>query len=268
MRPTQAQLEASSQLFGYELSTATANQVAEETPHTVERRTSKDDFELEIRIRKSLLPPLDREQFLPSNELDRIITFDTVYTELVRVLGREKSQDDLEKISHGIFDEVKCPESASTSRRKLFATLVCINKAACIVDFIHENLYDCHLPFHFPPDSHRQGTHVYRKMENDDEARVHCFSKMGWSILECENFAKYQWGFLAPYLEIISDGKRKRPLHYIFYDGQVLPYVEDSSKENSGEASMFSGGYSDVWRVQIHSAHHSHPSVSSIKAAL
>lgn len=231
----------------------------------MDRRTSKDNVELEVRIRKSLIPPSDRDQFLPGSELDRIITLDTVYTELIRVLGCDKSQNELEKISRQIWNEVKCPEPLSTSRRKLFATLVCINKAACILDFIHENLYDCHLPFHLA-NPHRHGTYMYRKTKNNDETRVHCFSKMGWSFLECENFSNYQWRFLAPYLEILSDGKRTRPLHYIFDDGQVLPFVEDSSKEHFGEPSMFSGGYSDVWRVRIHSAHHSHPSVCSKKS--
>lgn len=265
LQPAQSQLEASSQPFGYELSTATANQPAEDTSPTLDRRSSKDNVELELQIRKSLLPPSSREQFLPNNELDRIVTFDTVSTELLSVLGCEKSQHDLKKISQQICNQFKCPESSSTSRRKIFATLVCINKAACILDFIDENLYDCHLPFIFP-DSHQQEIYVYRSVKNKDAARVDCFSRKGWSIMDCENFANYQWRFLAPYLEMISDGKRRRPRHYKFDDGQVLPFVEDSSKEHVGEPSMFSGGYSDVWRVRIHSAHHSHPSVSSIKS--
>lgn len=165
-------------------------------------------------------------------------------------------------ISYKICDDTICPESPSRSRKKLFAILVCINKAACILHFIQENLYDFHLPFYFT-DSHEEEAYVFSKAENGDEARVHCFTRMGWSISDCEMFQKYQWGFLAPYFEIISDGKRKRPLHYVFEDREVLPFIEDSSKENFGEPSMISGGYSEVWRVRIHPAHHSHPSVGS-----
>lgn len=223
--------------------------------------------DLEFQIRDSLLPPSDHEKFLPVDELHKIITFDTVYAELFRVLGHVKCQDDLKSISYNICDETKFPKSPSTSRKKLFATLVCINKAACISDFIHENIYDCHLPFYFT-NSHQQDAYVYRKAKNGDEARVQCFETMSWSILDCENFQKYQWGFLAPYLEIISNGKRKRPRHYDFDDGQVLPFVEDSRKQSSEEPSMFSGGYSDVWRVRIHPAHHSHPSVRSMMPVL
>lgn len=164
-----------------------ANQLTEDASQMLGRTSSKDDVELELQIRKSLLPPSSREQFLPNNELDRIVTFDTVYTELVSVLGCENSQNDLKKISQQICNKVKRPESSSTSRRKIFATLVCINKAACILDFIHENLYDCHLPFNLR-DPYPKEIYVYRKMKNNDAARVDCFSRKGWSIMDCENF--------------------------------------------------------------------------------
>lgn len=252
-------LEASPQTFRQELSTACMLGCPQDTPHAGGRGTFEDTTELEKQIRASLQASSGKvgEKFLPIDQLDQVITLNGVYTELIRVLLGQRSRGELQKLAHDIWDQVKVPKSPSTSRRKLFATLVCINKSACITHFVNENLYDCHLPFHLADDNH-QDFYVYREVrQNDDVVRVQSFSKMSWSVVDCESFYKYQWAFLAPYFEVISDGTHQQPCHYIFDDGQVFPFVE----EGFGGLNMTSGGYSDVWRVRIHPAHHSHPSV-------
>ncbi|KAJ4388601.1 hypothetical protein N0V93_006059 [Gnomoniopsis smithogilvyi] len=201
----------------------------------------------------------NRDKFLPDGELNQIITLDRVFAELDRSFQPKKSPDDLQRLSHQVWDEVEVPESPSTHRRKIFATLVCINKAADITWFIDENLYDCHLPFHLS-EIPQQESQVHRKTKTGDEVQIHCFSKMGWSVLDNENCQKYQWSFQAPYLRIMSDGQRQRPLHYRFDDRQILPFIEDSEEKGASGQMMMSGGFSEVWRVRIHPAHHSHPS--------
>lgn len=252
-----SQLEVSVPSFQHDPSTVTT------LPISQHKDQAAEDSSLETQIRASLQSSSgkSRDVFLPIDKLDKIITWQSVYTELVRVLQHERSQNDLQKLTHEVWDEVKVPESPLTTRRKVFATLVCINKASCITYFIDEDLYDCHLPFHFASSRH-PGAHVYRNSRQGAEIRLHCFSRMGWTVVEQENFQRYQWDFQAPYFEIISDGKRTQPLHYALDDRTVLPFIEDSEEDGLGGPSMTSGGYSDVWRVRIHPAHHSHPSVS------
>lgn len=230
---------------------------------------SEPPVELELRLRESMLPSGDGEQFLPINMFEKLMTKKTILSELVRVLSHY-SAESLRKLVDTICDEANDLKLPSTTRKIIFATLVCIDKAHCVTVFIDEDLYDCYLPFKFANKLANKLRHdfvLYRKTSSNDQVQIQRISKMGWSIRERENFQNYQWRFLAPYFEMVSDGKRRWPLHYIFDDEQVLPFVEDSSKEGRGEPSMVSGGYSDVWRVRIHPAHHSHPSVSSMNWA-
>ncbi|KAJ4413666.1 hypothetical protein N0V82_008395 [Gnomoniopsis sp. IMI 355080] len=240
------QLAASTSLSESELSLATTLPRPTLQGPSLAAEDETSDKTLEMHIRASLRTSVgnDRDKFLPNGEFDQIMQWDRVYEELARSF-HEKSQDDLQKLTHQIWDEIEFADAPPTNRRKIFATLVCINKATYITFFIDEGLYDSHLPFYFSEITHHK-LQVYWKTRADEEVQIHCFSEMGWSILEYENFQQYQWSFQAPYFEIMSDGKRKRPLHYRFDDRHVLPFVEDYEEEGTSGRYMFSGGYSEL----------------------
>ncbi|KAF3765541.1 kinase-like protein, partial [Cryphonectria parasitica EP155] len=143
-------------------------------------------------------------------------------------------------------------------RKRIFATLVLINQVVAIGDFIQEGLYDMHLPFYLPDQKLDLHGDVYRLSNpEEDNTKIPIPLFSGWKSLERENFEKYQWQFLAPFFDVMS-GENSRPLHYVLEDSRILPFIEDL--EGKGPEPVISGGYSEVWRVKIHPAHHSNSS--------
>lgn len=221
---------------------------------------TEDGTSLENRILGALEVSSGRHgrRFLPFNRMDNVLTYDAILKEL-RIHYRDWTPEDLQSLAHEIFDEIKLPDSNLTTRRKIFGTLVRINKAAWITQFIDEGLCDSDLPFYFPS-SNEPYQPVTRITKEGGRVCIQCFTVPRWKPLERELFEQYQWEFQAPFFQVMpTKGQRKRPIHYALGDNSILPFTEDCEGEGTG--SMYSGGYSEVWRVRIHPAHHSHPSV-------
>lgn len=190
--------------------------------------------------------------------MDKIFTYEAILKEL-HTHHLDLTEEGLQCLAHKVYDEVKLPDSSLTTRRKIFGTLVRINKAAWITNFISEGLYDSDLPFYFP-NSNEQHEPVMRRTRKGHSVPVHCFTVPRWKPFERESFEQYQWEFQAPFFEVTpTNGQRRRPLHYELGYNSILPFTEDFEGEGMGD--MISAGYSEVWRVRIHPAHHSHPSV-------
>lgn len=197
-------------------------------------------------------------KFLPFNQMDKIFTYEAILDEL-QTHYPDLTEGDLQCLAHKIYDEITLPDSSLTTRRKIFATLVRINKAAWITHFIREGLYDSDLPFFFP-NYNEQHEPVTRRTRQGQRVPIYCFTVPRWTPFERELFEQYQWEFQAPFFQVTpTNGQRRRPLHYELGDNSILPFTEDFEGEGIGD--MISAGYSEVWRVRIHPAHHSHPSV-------
>jgi hypothetical protein len=132
--------------------------------------------------------------------------------------------------------------------RKLFAILIYIRKGPLIFDFIRDQLSDADLPFKIPDMNFGQWKRgmVSGAFEN-------------WSFQEMHDFSRVQWYFFAP-----SFGSATAIRHYVFDDNTVLPFIQNTEK--SAEV----GGFSSVYKIMIHPAHHrfceslvSHPSVGN-----
>lgn len=198
------------------------------------------------------------KKFLPFDKMDQIFTYQAILEEL-QTHYPNRTEEGLQCLAHQIYDEVELPDSNLTTRRKIFGTLVRINKTATIAHFIDEGLYDSDLPFYFP-NSNEQHEPVIRRTKQGQEVPVNCFTVPLWRTIERELFEQYQWEFQAPFFQVTpNNGQSRRPLHYSLGYHTILPYVEDFEGESKGD--MISAGYSEVWRVRIHPAHHSHPSV-------
>ncbi|KAH8788977.1 kinase-like domain-containing protein [Diaporthe sp. PMI_573] len=225
---------------------------------TLEPET-EDGTSLENRILGALEVSSGRHgrRFLPFSRMENILTYDAILKEL-QIHYQDWTPEDLQSLAHEIFDEIKLPDSNLTTRRKIFGTLVRINKAAWITQFIEEGLCDSDLPFYFPS-SNEPYQSVVRITNEGNRVSIQCFTVPRWKPLERELFEQYQWEFQAPFFQVTpTKGQRKRPIHYALRDNSILPFTEDFEGEGTG--SMYSGGYSEVWRVRIHPAHHSHPS--------
>lgn len=219
----------------------------------------EDKTNLEDKILRALEISSERNgrKFLPFNQMDNIFTYEAILKELHTNFPDWRPAD-LQNIAHKIYDVVELPDSSLTTRRKIFGTLVRINKAAWVIHFIDEGLCDSDLPFYFP-NSNEQHAPVTRWTNDGLPVPIKCFTTPRWKPFERESFGQYQWEFQAPFFQVApTDGQRKRPLHYRLAYNSILPFIEES--EGEGMAAMVSGGYSEVWRVRIHPDNHSHPS--------
>lgn len=203
------------------------------------------------------------KRFLPINKLDKLITLEAVYKELQRHRHfQSKPSVEVDSLAHAICDEVSPTSSSSragdlTTRKRIFATLVLMERVDSIELFIQDDLFDVHLPFQLPSDHYGNVPLYWTSTRDGEEASNAIALFTDWRPHEREMFEKYQWQFLAPFFHF-----NRRPQHYVLQDGIILPFVEDL--EGKGHEPIISGGFSEVWRVQIHDAHYSHPSVRKI----
>ncbi|GAB1316485.1 hypothetical protein MFIFM68171_06695 [Madurella fahalii] len=217
--------------------------------------TTRADQILGYSLRSALVEPAGgngAKPFLPRDAFDRIVTADKIF-ELLQAYLPLKSSDELQQLTKKI-NEPTCIElnksNTSSSRRIIFALLVLIDKIHSIEAFIDHGLYDCHLPL---DKETTQGKPVLVSGSNHwgAEGGKSKLVLSGWLAHDLETFHEKQWQFLAPFLSLATQSKPEAE-HREFSNFTILPFVEDY------ELNMTNGGYSDVWRVRIHPAHHNH----------
>lgn len=243
--------------YALELKAATLQDASPSCGDTAIQIDTEDGSRLENKILAALEVSAERlgRRFLPFNQMDKIFTYEAVFEEL-QTHFRDATPEEVSLLAHQVCDEFKQADSSLTTRRKIFGTLVRINKAEWITHFINEGLFDSDLPFYFP-NSNEQQEPVTRMTKKGQRIPIK-FPR--WRYFERESFEQRQWEFLAPFFEVTpTNGKRWRPLDYFLGDNTILPFTEDFEGESMGD--MISAGYSEVWRVRIHPSHHSHPSV-------
>lgn len=224
--------------------------------------TANDNLELDLRAAFQDSEEQEKRRFLPLDQLDKIVTADRVKRELQKhnIVPPGKLDD----YTGQIWGITKSPNP--TSRRKIFAILVLLQKVAPILDFIEHGLYDKDLPFILTEGSRPGCFQLSRKRKGSaTEPIPFCQDPNAWPTYLLECFETYQWQLLAPYFELSTKSKPK-VLHYNLERNRILPLIE-VDKEN---ASAHCGGFGDVWRVKIHPAHHNcyAPSVCTASTAL
>lgn len=189
------------------------------------------------------------KKFLPIDKLDQIITRKAIGEELQRQ-GIEVS------LVNEIWEAEGSETSSLTTRRKIFAILVLVEKVPAIIDFIQQGLFDNDLPFVF-----RDGTgdragsfDVYRKVKQrdrkpDNEVELQFFQE--WNDSTLDSFNQNQWQLLAPFFSLVSKDNTNVS-HYNLGSNVVLPFIEDDVVD---EPPAQHGGFAEVRRVKIHRAH-------------
>ncbi|KAH6663157.1 kinase-like domain-containing protein [Halenospora varia] len=189
----------------------------------------------------------EKRKFLPNDALDRIVTKERVRNELRNHNLGPPAQ--LDTLADAIW-EVTEPRGKETTRRKIFAILGLIEQCEDIVDFIEGGLYDSDLPFILSDKGHEGRPQLCRKGKNGKHEPIKFRNK--WKIPVHESFENNQWQLLAPYFQLLTESDRK-VRHYPLANQITLPFIEDDEvKPGAGHE----GGFGDVWRVKIHSAHH------------
>ena len=212
------------------------------------------------------------DKFLPLKSMESLLSVTNVYRELQGGSASGVVDAELRDLAKQIWTLVERPSRASTvqssgttspagptytSRRAIFATLVLMEQAQSIRKFIESELWDCHLPFEIKKREGKSITSPYYDAY-DNEGRLipdACFS--GWKTADWESFDSKQWQTLAPYFVIASQRGAKPVCYNLNYPKAMLPFTEK-------DAAAEPGGFSDVWRAQVHPSHFGDPSNVSL----
>lgn len=193
----------------------------------------------------------EEKTFLPIDALEKTIIQASIRRELHNTLPHPPAER-LEGLIAQIWEATTAPFSKAprktTSRRKIFAILALLEKTGDILGFIKENIYDNDLPF-ILKDGPQPGTRrLVRKGSDIELLGIAPFRD--WSAHQLEAFDNFQWMFLAPYFRLSTKEKPKIN-HYVLENRSILPFIEDNGDKREG-------GFSDVWKVKIHPAHHNY----------
>jgi hypothetical protein len=218
------------------------------SPGKLEDRSAKEeDLGLAIRASFQVSAEKEKKDFLPLDALKNILTANRVRRELKKlgVIPPEK----LDQFTEDIWNVASPSPGTKTTRRKILAILALIKKVEKIVDFIQENLYDSDLPFALSNGTRPGLRQLDRRGKDGKLEAIKLFDT--WEVHELELFEYNQWHLLAPYFHLSTrDDPKVR--HYILDKRIILPFTEDNEVKHEG------GGYSDVWKVVIHPAHHNY----------
>jgi serine/threonine protein kinase len=202
-----------------------AKKAAKQLPNTIDRAPRRSPLHSVLRAARISAPGPNDSYFIPANAFDRCLTKDTIKAEMVR-LGIDTSLP-LEELADYVYKK----------SRKIFAILTMINKGDQIEKLLAHHPSDADLPLRMPESAE------YRRPLLPEFAGFE-----SWSDRDIHSFSSTQWSFLAPFF---SRGTSSAP-HYELERQTILPFVED--KDLSAPRS---GGFSTVYDVQIHPAHHS-----------
>jgi hypothetical protein len=195
------------------------------------------DISLEERLWNARIewPVGGNQYFIPVDDLQRLLTTDSVIRELLRYQPGYLAGD-LEDIA----------EKISRKCIRLFAILVCMDMGMYASSFLQEGLDDKDLPFvRSEIETERPGTgHFELRSKIHPDCPIRCMSK--WSKRQIATFSHEQWSVLAPIFKWEPNIR-----HYELDDNCVLPFIED--QERTGKTGE--GGYGSVWGVRIHPAH-------------
>ncbi|KAK1749698.1 putative Serine/threonine-protein kinase [Echria macrotheca] len=224
------------------------------------RRTgrSKPSVGRSLRLQDKLfkvLEPIDdinkEKGFFPLDLLPVLLTEQTVSKELKKHLSLVCRPDEIADYAHTICSEKRISGFEDGGKpkirtfRKIFATLVLIEKTEAILMFIKQNISDSDLPLV----RSQQGPGL--ETSREPIRRFKCFrEKHGWSQLHIRNFEDWQWTTLAPFFAK-SDERKKVP-HYLLQRRVILPFRSAIKQDEVG----LEGGGGRVFKAEIHPDHH------------
>lgn len=139
--------------------------------------------------------------------------------------------------------------------KKVFALLVIQDKVADIPLFLEELVSDDKLPLQKLP---RKEKNIFdlafsANAVDGEVSPLQCF--LGWKPAAVRSFEEWQWTTLAPFF---PRGQYKKVPHFNFEDERPLPFTKDSRFDQglTQERPEFDGGFSSVFKVEIHPDHH------------
>lgn len=181
--------------------------------------------------------------FFPKKSLDRIITKKAVVTVLTKAapdLPVTEIQYYASKICHD-----SGPKDTEPSYRKMFTILLLIQQPGKIIHFVKYGLSDKDLPLVSHSSADSPNIFELRRRKHP-ETRLPAECLEHFDVLTAGNFDGWQWATIAPYF---AKGPKRRVRFYTLAEKDIMPWTK-KDKGNWG------GGFSTVYRVTIHEAHH------------
>jgi len=168
--------------------------------------------------------------FVPISFLEKFITVQLVAK--VVFDGAGNSLDELEA--------QKVARTVCVCARQLFATLVCVKRSVDIASFLEEGITDADLPF-----LRKHNAPIMFDLYRNNGTPIKAIG--AWKEKYRENFDRMQWWMIAPVFRLNED-------LYALDDKTILPFL--TLERRGYELEPKQGGYSEVYPVRIHPAHH------------
>jgi hypothetical protein len=164
---------------------------------------------------------------VPKDVQEKLITESTVANDI------KAHKPDISEKEAADYAKKACQDA-----RCLYATLAYIKRGAEICALLNEGITDNDLPLVRRPND--RNAPLYLRGGNYVKAMEF------WKPKYRENFDRVQWWMTSP---VFKYGE-----HHFLDEKSVLPFVPLNSKDES--LSKKQGGYSEVYPVRIHPAHH------------
>lgn len=206
-----------------------------------------DPTSLKYRIEAAMCTGDGGRLFLPDDALKSILSQGPIKVELQKFEQYARMPEhQLSLVQNDVL----------ASYRRIFATLVMLNRANNIAAFRDEKISDSALPLvKIPSRTTENGPGSDLRRHNATNVELKCFGT--WSQAEIDGFDEAQWKVLAP---VFSDIARKQVDFLDLDDKAILPFSESSEDKKHDH---YKGGYSEVFRVKIHHAHHDFQTLKS-----
>lgn len=200
-----------------------------------------------------------KKGFFPRALLSTLVTEEFVFQELSSHLNNTHNQSQIQTYAKRICEELPLPKEDDDNRppkiqsfKKIFAILVLIEKTPSISKFLEENVNDLHLPLVKVPKG-KNGSRFELRLSHMQEKPLECFRN--WTQFSIRAFEENQWTTIAPFF---YKGSNKEVKHFPLSDSVMLPFTSDSRRDKTNEfPTEIEGGYSRVFKVDIHPDHHS-----------
>lgn len=185
-------------------------------------------------------PAHQNSSFIPVDSLQRLLQVDAILDELKGYQLQYFSATELQNLARLV----------SETAPKLFAILVSLGFGHFIGRFIDEGIDDEHLPFERSTEAHDPKRRLLCSKLRPDQP-IKCMND--WKSHHICSFDREQWCFLAPVFDCgNAKGESTRAPHYKFHKNHILPFLRDGELEDQ----VTVGGFSTVWEIMIHPAHH------------
>ena len=197
----------------------------------------------------------EKKGFFPRDRLATLVDEECVIEQLGLDFKNVLDDDTIRNFAQKICGValVRNEEGMPPLFKKIFVTLVLSEKTSTILKFLAEKVTDDDLPL---AKVGRPG----KKLGIFDLGRrgkpnvpLECFR--GWTACAIRRFEEWQWTTISPFFA--RSRGRKNVKHFPLQDQVILPFISDSRREAGAyERLEFEGGFSQVFKVDIHQEHH------------